>query len=102
MGKKVEELIVEIATPIVEGKDLEVIKSNNWKKYRPSIVMVEDNGFDFENFKSKNKSLTFGLNNVAERAHLLNGNCEIESAPGEGTKIYVRIPEAVEKVNGNF
>ncbi len=26
----------------VEGKDLEVLKSNNWKKYRPEIILVED------------------------------------------------------------
>lgn len=33
----------------VEGKDMEVLKSNNWKKFRPNLVMVEDNYIDFSN-----------------------------------------------------
>jgi hypothetical protein len=27
----------------VEGKDLEVLESNDWVKYRPTLVVVEDN-----------------------------------------------------------
>lgn len=33
----------------VEGHCLEVLKSNNWKKYSPKIVLVEDDDFDFFN-----------------------------------------------------
>lgn len=40
----------------VEGMDLEVLESSNWKKYRPELVMVEDHNFDMEN---PQKSLTF-------------------------------------------
>ncbi len=29
----------------VEGSDLEVLKSNDWNKYRPSVVLVEDKEF---------------------------------------------------------
>lgn len=29
----------------VEGLDLEVLKSNDWEKYRPSVVLVEDKEF---------------------------------------------------------
>ena len=32
-----------------EGLDLEVLKSNNWLKYRPSVIAVEDGDFDIEN-----------------------------------------------------
>ncbi|CAH1656862.1 FkbM family methyltransferase [Hyphomicrobiales bacterium] len=33
----------------VESLDLEVIQSNNWEKFRPTIVAVEDFDFDFAN-----------------------------------------------------
>lgn len=36
-GKQIDFLDVD-----VEGFDLEVLQSNNWQKYRPRIVMVED------------------------------------------------------------
>jgi len=32
-----------------EGKDLEVLKSNNWSKYRPELVVVEYIDFELEN-----------------------------------------------------
>lgn len=32
----------------VEGLDLKVLKSNNWKKYRPDLVLVEDLQSDIE------------------------------------------------------
>lgn len=32
----------------VEGFDLEVLKSNDWNKYRPRIILVEDREFDIE------------------------------------------------------
>jgi hypothetical protein len=32
----------------VEGYDLEVLEANDWKKYRPKFVLVEDHGFDLE------------------------------------------------------
>tara|TARA_R110002051_G_scaffold57789_2_gene106766 strand:- start:8269 stop:9012 length:744 start_codon:yes stop_codon:yes gene_type:complete len=30
----------------VEGLDMDVLKSNDWKKYRPHIIVVEDIGFE--------------------------------------------------------
>jgi len=39
----------------VEGLDFEVIKSNNWEKYRPQVILLEFQKFDIENFlKSDN------------------------------------------------
>lgn len=34
--------IIDFMTIDVEGLDLEVLQSNNWKKYRPKFVLVED------------------------------------------------------------
>ncbi len=33
----------------VEGKDLEVLKSSDWNKFRPFFVVAEDHAFDFTN-----------------------------------------------------
>jgi len=40
--------VIDFMTVDVEGKDLEVIKSNNWEKYRPCLVLIESlaNSFD--------------------------------------------------------
>ena len=43
-GKKIDLLSVD-----VEGMDMEVLKSNDWKKYSPKIVICEDLDFDMEN-----------------------------------------------------
>jgi len=34
----------------VEGLDYDVLKSNDWNKFRPSIILVEDSEFDLQNF----------------------------------------------------
>jgi FkbM family methyltransferase len=40
----------------VEGLDLEVLKSNNWKKYRPKLVLVEsDKAKNIDNFMEEKK-----------------------------------------------
>ncbi len=33
---------IDFLTIDVEGLDLEVLKSNDWMKYRPAVVLVED------------------------------------------------------------
>ncbi|HEY8563160.1 MAG TPA: PAS domain S-box protein [Pyrinomonadaceae bacterium] len=56
------------------------------------ILIVEDDGvgFDPENKKTLGKGL--GLIGMRERAALIGGSVEIESATGNGTTIFVRAP----------
>jgi FkbM family methyltransferase len=42
-GQKIDVLSID-----VEGLDLEVLKSNDWDKYKPTIILVEDKDFTFE------------------------------------------------------
>ncbi len=58
-----------------------------------SIILLEilDNGKGC-NFDNKNKDSHNGINNMKERANLLNGNLNIESFPGMGTKIALIFP----------
>jgi len=54
-------------------------------------LVLEDNGKGFDERKSKPTG-GMGLQNIRERAKLLNGSAEIQSAPGQGTVIEIHIP----------
>ncbi len=45
-GQKIDFLTID-----VEGFDLQVLQSNNWKKYKPSFILVEDR-IDFTNLQN--------------------------------------------------
>jgi signal transduction histidine kinase len=56
-------------------------------------MLVEDNGQGFDSEAAEKKSDScLGLMGMQERVNLLGGSFVIESAPGEGTTIRVRIP----------
>ncbi|WP_133250645.1 FkbM family methyltransferase, partial [Helicobacter cinaedi] len=44
-----QETHIDFLSVDVEGLDLEVLKSNNWDKYRPKVVVVECWDSDLEN-----------------------------------------------------
>jgi PAS domain S-box-containing protein len=55
-------------------------------------LTIEDDGVGFEVEEKASKLKGIGLLGLGERAALLEGEVEIESAVGEGTAIHVRIP----------
>ncbi|HSN41407.1 MAG TPA: PAS domain-containing sensor histidine kinase [Burkholderiales bacterium] len=55
------------------------------------MLRVRDNGRGFEP-GSPRKPNSFGLVGLRERAHLLDGEISVDTAPGKGTLIDVRIP----------
>ena len=55
------------------------------------VLRVRDNGIGFEPL-ARRKPASFGLAGLRERAYLVDGKLHIESAPGRGTMIEVRIP----------
>ncbi|MBU9713420.1 GAF domain-containing sensor histidine kinase [Evansella tamaricis] len=62
------------------------------------IMEVKDDGIGFEEDKI---STGFGLTSMRERAKLVNGECDITSGLGKGTKISVTIPyETKEGIKG--
>lgn len=54
------------------------------------IIDIADNGKGFELDKIEGKH--FGMSLMRERAELLKGKMQIDSHPGEGTKINIKIP----------
>jgi PAS domain S-box-containing protein len=54
------------------------------------VMKVKDNGSGFD--ASKRKADSFGLVGIRERALILGGSVDIDSHPGKGTEIVVRIP----------
>ena len=58
------------------------------------IEIVDDGrGFDVEQGRTAAAERgSFGLSNMSERIHFVNGSLNIDSAPGKGTRITIRVP----------
>jgi len=60
-----------------------------------AVLVVEDDGQGFDRTKLTGSSETgIGLIGMDERASLVGGTLEIETAPGRGTTVFVRVPRA--------
>lgn len=53
-------------------------------------LVIEDDGVGFERAKVSDEHL--GLLSIRERSELIGGSCHIESSPGKGASVHVRIP----------
>ncbi len=56
------------------------------------VLIVEDDGVGFDPSAKGERDGQWGLLGMHERVTLVDGTIEIESAPREGTTIYVRVP----------
>ena len=56
---------------------------------------ISDNGCGMDLTRSRRERL--GLIGMAERAHMLGGSVEIDSAPGRGTRICVHLPLSIDQ-----
>jgi hypothetical protein len=61
-------------------------------------IEISDNGRGTDLTQSKRKRL--GLLGMEERAHMLGGSMQIDSSPGHGTRICVRLPLTTDKAVG--
>ena len=71
------------------------------------VFIVRDNGVGMEQEKAEEiltyQSSGYGVRNVCERIQVLYGEAgrmEVESSPGEGTEVRIKIPEKSEKAAG--
>jgi signal transduction histidine kinase len=62
---------------------------------RNLVAVVQDDGLGFDMqavLRTYEKRGSFGLLNIDERARLVGGSAEIESAPGKGTQVMIIVP----------
>jgi PAS domain S-box-containing protein len=64
------------------------------------IFIVADDGAGFNPKDKKKRGKGMGLTGMKERVALLGGSLEIESAPGRGTTVYVRIQASAIRKKG--
>ncbi|NLZ53932.1 MAG: sensor histidine kinase, partial [Thermoanaerobacteraceae bacterium] len=61
-----------------------------------NLVVADDGiGFDASEKNGKSNERHFGIMTIKERIALINGSINIESTPGQGTKIFVSVPFAI-------
>ena len=61
-------------------------------------MVIEDDGCGFDVTQAREAGRSIGLASMTERAALAGGVCEIESSPGQGTTIFIRVPLTQEEV----
>jgi PAS domain S-box-containing protein len=62
------------------------------RRDRSAVLIVEDDGVGFNLEEKASSQEGLGLLGMSERAALVGGTLEIESAPREGTTIFARVP----------
>jgi PAS domain S-box-containing protein len=56
------------------------------------VLVIEDNGRGFDRSCARDGEHALGLTGMSERAALIGGTVDIETEPGKGTTVYVRMP----------
>ncbi len=56
------------------------------------VLIVADDGIGFDPDNVHHEGRRWGLLGMRERAALMNGTIEVESAPDKGTTIFVKVP----------
>lgn len=80
---------------IQPGKDGTIILTTYQEK-EEAVIVVEDDGIGFSMERNDRKE-SVGIRNVRERLEMMvQGSLLIESRPGEGTKVTIRIPKSKE------
>ena len=62
-----------------------------------AIVRVSDNGQGFDPSDESSAATGFGLTFIRQRTHSIEGSLEIESSPGSGTTVEVKVPAWTER-----
>ncbi|NOT63372.1 MAG: hypothetical protein HOP19_24445 [Acidobacteria bacterium] len=72
------------------------------KRHGQLQMVIEDDGCGFDVAALRNSAEAarkIGLASMTERATLAGGVCEIESTPGQGTTVFVRVPFIHEEIS---
>lgn len=94
-------IIQEACTNVIKHAHATNVKVSIWVDDKLHFT-VKDNGsgFSLEEVRSRNKEGQLGLFGMQERANLLDGKVEIESAQGKGTTVHAQFPLNIERLEG--
>jgi ligand-binding sensor domain-containing protein/signal transduction histidine kinase len=87
-------IVQESLNNIVKHSDASEVSIRIRNEARGVELMIQDNGKGFEPNAARSngpRKPGFGLTSIAERARILGGNHQIESVPGRGTTVLVKI-----------
>ena len=93
-------LIEEAANNARKYAKASMIQVKGTLEGRRVVVRIRDNGKGFDtnavdaNYENRG---SFGMVNMRERAELINATFELESTPGKGTQVTVRVPIELEE-----
>ncbi len=71
------------------------VNSGAQSQFGEQTLVIEDDGIGFdveETLSRRAEKGSLGIFGIQERVRLLGGSCQVESTPGQGTALYVRIP----------
>lgn len=86
-----QELLMNIIKHSQAEKAILIVSCRN----RHLTIRVEDNGIGFES-SGRNKKSGFGLFSISERINAIGGSIQIDSAPGNGTRIQIQAPLTIQ------
>jgi signal transduction histidine kinase len=84
-------VLQESLTNVAKHADATQVEATLERTGDEVILTVRDNGRGFS-VAAPRKQGSFGLTGLRERAFLLGGDVTLESAPGQGTTVEMRIP----------
>ena len=87
-------LVAEALNNAIKHANAQTIRVRLHSEGDMAVLEVEDDGLGFDPNTLKELRLTghYGILNMSERAELLGGHLDLESQPGQGTRIRVRFP----------
>jgi signal transduction histidine kinase len=81
--------IVQNTLKHAKAKDLQIALG---EENRNVLILTKDDGIGFDIERARKETTGLGLKSIESRAEILQGVISLESAPGQGTSYFVKIP----------
>lgn len=85
-------IIQESLSNILRHANADKVQLEIKRKQKEIYVRIEDNGIGFDPEKQQENKVSYGLKTMKERSEELGGTFTVRSKQGQGTYIYIRIP----------
>jgi two-component system nitrate/nitrite sensor histidine kinase NarX len=89
-------IVQECLANIRKHSQAEVVRVLLTARNGSNVVLIEDDGIGFDSSTIKPEGgRQLGLNILRDRAQQINGNIDIESEPGDGTRVHLEFSPAI-------